>query len=157
MWEIRVHPWVRKILWRSKWLPTPVFLPWEFHGQRSLAGYSPWICKELDMTEWLIPTVSKRLPWIHLISVLSFSWYLTPTWNRVFKTNRRTSSNEHSSTQTACMDKWADMHYQLHLQRQPKPAEVITPILTCSIMPLGVNTLSLGCLCRKAGVSLEHP
>ena len=35
-------PWVRKIPWRSDWLPTPVFLPGEFHGQRSLAGYSPW-------------------------------------------------------------------------------------------------------------------
>ena len=31
--------------------PTPVFLPGEFHGQRSLAGYNPWGCKELDMTE----------------------------------------------------------------------------------------------------------
>ena len=35
------------------WLPTPVFLPGEFHGQRSLAGYSPWDRKESDMTEWL--------------------------------------------------------------------------------------------------------
>ena len=30
---------------------TPVFLPGEFHGQKSLAGYSPWGCKELDMTK----------------------------------------------------------------------------------------------------------
>ena len=35
-------PWVAKIPWRKKWLPTPVFLPGEFHGQRSLAGYSSW-------------------------------------------------------------------------------------------------------------------
>ena len=35
-------PWVRKILWRKKWLHTPVFLLREFHGQRSLEGYSPW-------------------------------------------------------------------------------------------------------------------
>ena len=35
-------PWVRKIPWRREWLPTPIFLPGEFHGQRSLAGYSPW-------------------------------------------------------------------------------------------------------------------
>jgi len=34
------NPWVEKILWSSKWQPTPVFLPgMEFHGQRSLAGY----------------------------------------------------------------------------------------------------------------------
>ena len=32
-------------------LPTSVFLPGEFHGQRSLAGYNPWDLKELDMTE----------------------------------------------------------------------------------------------------------
>ena len=31
--------------------PTPVFLPGESHGQRSLAGYSSWGCKESDMTE----------------------------------------------------------------------------------------------------------
>ena len=36
--------WVRKIPWRRKW-PTPVFLPGESHGQRSLAGYSPRDCK----------------------------------------------------------------------------------------------------------------
>ena len=36
------NPWVRKIPWRRKWQLTPVFLPEEFHGQRSLAGYSPW-------------------------------------------------------------------------------------------------------------------
>ena len=37
--------------WRRKWQPTPVFVPGVFHGQRSLAGYSPWGCKELDTTE----------------------------------------------------------------------------------------------------------
>ena len=39
--------------WRRKWQSTPVFLPGEFHGQRSLASYSPWGCKESDMTEEL--------------------------------------------------------------------------------------------------------
>ena len=37
----RFNPWFRKIPWRRKWQPTPVFLPGKFHGQRSLAGYSP--------------------------------------------------------------------------------------------------------------------
>ena len=45
--------WVRKIPWRREWLLSPVFLPGEFHGQRSLAGCSPWNRKELDMTEQL--------------------------------------------------------------------------------------------------------
>ena len=39
--------------WRREWQPTPVLLPGEFHGQRSLVGYSPQGCKELDMTERL--------------------------------------------------------------------------------------------------------
>ena len=41
------------ILWRRKWQPTPVVLPGKSRGQRSLAGYSPWSCKELDITEQL--------------------------------------------------------------------------------------------------------
>ena len=42
MQEIRFDLWVRKIPWRREWQPTPVFLPGEFHGQRSLEGYSQW-------------------------------------------------------------------------------------------------------------------
>ena len=34
-------PWVGTIPWKKKWQPTPVFLPGEFHGQKSLAGNSP--------------------------------------------------------------------------------------------------------------------
>ena len=44
-------PWVGKIPWRRAGQPTPVFLPGESHGQRSLVGYSPRGCKELDMIE----------------------------------------------------------------------------------------------------------
>ena len=47
----RFDPWVGKIPWRRVWQPTPVFLSGESHEQRSLAGYSPWGHKELDMTE----------------------------------------------------------------------------------------------------------
>jgi len=39
--------------WRREWLPTLEFLPGEFHGQRSLEGYTSWGHKELDMTEQL--------------------------------------------------------------------------------------------------------
>ena len=45
------NPWVRKIPWRTAWQPTPVFLPGESHGQRSLMGYSLEGCKESDTTE----------------------------------------------------------------------------------------------------------
>ena len=44
-----LDPWVRKIPWRKEWQPTLVFLPGEFHGQRSLEGYSPWGHKESDL------------------------------------------------------------------------------------------------------------
>ena len=47
----RFDLWLRKIPWRRAWKPTLVFLPGEFHGQRSLAGYNPWGHTESDMTE----------------------------------------------------------------------------------------------------------
>ena len=43
--------WVRKIPWRRKWHPTPVFLPGKSHGQRSLVGYNSWGREESDTTE----------------------------------------------------------------------------------------------------------
>ena len=49
-------PWGRKIPWRRAWQPTPVFLPGESHGQRSLVGYSPWSRKESDTTELVTHT-----------------------------------------------------------------------------------------------------
>ena len=49
-------PWVRKIPWRREWLPTLVFLTGEFDAQWSLAGYSPWGCKESDSIEQLTHT-----------------------------------------------------------------------------------------------------
>ena len=53
-----LNPWVGKIPWRRKWQPTPVFLPGESHGQRSLAGYSPWGGKESGMAEQLTLSLS---------------------------------------------------------------------------------------------------
>ena len=61
MWSHRVgHDWsdLAAAAWRRKWLPTPVFLLGKFHGQRSLAGYGLWAHTELDMTEWLIHTLT---------------------------------------------------------------------------------------------------
>ena len=45
------YPWVGKIPWRRAWQPTPIFLPGEPQGQRSLAGYSPYVRKDSDRTE----------------------------------------------------------------------------------------------------------
>ena len=51
----RQETWVRSLGWEDplekEWLPIPVFLPGEFHGQRSLEGYSPWGRQESDATE----------------------------------------------------------------------------------------------------------
>ena len=47
------RPRVWETPWRRKWHPTPVFLPGKAHGQRSVAGYSQWGCKESRMTWWL--------------------------------------------------------------------------------------------------------
>ena len=44
----KFDPWVGKMPWRRAWQPTPVFLPGELHGQRSLAGCTPWDWKALD-------------------------------------------------------------------------------------------------------------
>ena len=48
---LRFDPWVGKIPWRRKWQHITLFLPGEFHGQKSLAGYSPWGHTESDTTE----------------------------------------------------------------------------------------------------------
>ena len=47
----KYDPWVGKIPWKRKWHATPGFLPGKSHGQRRLAGYSPWCHKESDTTE----------------------------------------------------------------------------------------------------------
>ena len=47
----KFDPWVSKIPWRRKWQPTPISLPGQPHGQRSLVGCSSWGHKELKTTE----------------------------------------------------------------------------------------------------------
>ena len=55
--------------WRREWLPSPVVLPGEFHGQRSLAGYSLWGHKESDITEQSIIKLIKH-DYVELSKVL---------------------------------------------------------------------------------------
>ena len=56
MWETQFQSLGRKDPRRREGQPVLVFLPGEFHGQRSLAVYSPWSCKELNTTEQLTHT-----------------------------------------------------------------------------------------------------
>ena len=53
MQKTQFNPWIRKFPGRRTQQPTPVFLSGEFHGQRSLAGYSLWGRKKSDTNEWL--------------------------------------------------------------------------------------------------------
>ena len=68
MWET----WVRKIPWRRKWQPTPVILPGESHGRRSLVGCSPQGRKELDTTERL-HSLTHSLITVNYLSVRGLS------------------------------------------------------------------------------------
>ena len=56
-------PWVRKIPWRRKWQPTPVFLPGKSHGQRSLAGYSPCGRQRVRHTTWWLDNNDNIQAW----------------------------------------------------------------------------------------------
>jgi len=51
--DLGLIPGSGRFPWSREWLPSPVFLPREFHGRRSLVGYSPWGHKEPEMTERL--------------------------------------------------------------------------------------------------------
>ena len=77
-------PWVGKIPWGRRWQPTPLFLPGEFHEQRSLVGPSPWGCKESDMTKRL--TFFKKVMENFICTNL---WIIT--WETVFRKALRTA------------------------------------------------------------------
>ena len=105
-WRPWFNLWVGKIPWKREWQSTPGSFPGESHGQRSLAGFSPWGHKESDMTErlthsrylityWMLPifpslnsqeriwwvkfsfaTMSHHNPWIHCPGTRSLSLVL---------------------------------------------------------------------------------
>ena len=67
-----LNSWIRKILWSRKWPSSPVFLPGEPHGQRSLEGYGPWGCTEVDTTEvtehaWVALSTGSQPSLLHFI------------------------------------------------------------------------------------------
>ena len=72
--------------WRREWQPTPEFLPGEFHGQRSLAGYSPWRCKESDTTEQLSFRFSRSYIPVNLDPSVQFSSVQSLSRVRLFAT-----------------------------------------------------------------------
>ena len=94
-------PWVGKVPWRKKWQPTPVFLPGKSHGQRSLTGYSPWACKESDVTErthtsllgvegWLLAFSGihfkiSHVPYGHILRTVTSCFHHHPLQGLLFK------------------------------------------------------------------------
>ena len=63
------HPWVRKIPWRRTWQPTPVWLPGDSHGQRSLADYSPRGRKHSNTTS-VFETYSYIRTWLLFLRLI---------------------------------------------------------------------------------------
>ena len=74
----RFSCWVNEIPWRRKRQSISVFLPGKSHGWRSLVGYSPWGCKELDMTECLNNNRDNNG---HSFSQWMFTYYMLPIWH----------------------------------------------------------------------------
>ena len=68
----RFDPWIGTIPWRREWQPTPVFLPGEPHGHRSLAGYSPWGRR--------VKTRLKRLSTHSVYLLIPNSWFIPPSF-----------------------------------------------------------------------------
>ena len=62
-------PWVRKIPWRRKWKPTPVFLPGEFHGQREPGGLHPMGSPRVRH-DWATNTHTHTIFYIHSRQIL---------------------------------------------------------------------------------------
>ena len=105
-------PWVRKIPWRRAWLPMPIFLSGEFHGQRSLLGYSPaaaaakslqscpTLCDPIDGSppgsaipgilqartpEWVAISFSNAWKWKVKVKSLSRVWLLATPWTAAYQ------------------------------------------------------------------------
>ena len=64
-------PGLARFPWKSKWQPTPVFLPGKSHRQRSLEGCSLWVCKELDTTEHISTLNENTVPLLYFSSTFS--------------------------------------------------------------------------------------
>ena len=71
VWETWVRSLGQEVPWRRAWQTSPVFLPGKSHGQRSLAGYSPWGSKESDTTEELSPSFTS-----FILFFICFNWRL---------------------------------------------------------------------------------
>ena len=135
--KLGFNPWVEKIPWSRAWQPTPVFLPGEFHGQRSLAGYSPWSCKELDLTEQLALSVVRLshhspphslLPFLHSCMCMLSSFSCV----RLFATQWTVPHQVPLSMEFSRQEYWSRLPFPLPgdlLNLEIKPMSPVSPAL----------------------------
>ena len=111
------NPWVGKISSRREWLPTPVFLPGEFLGQKSLASYSPWKSdKEPGTNEQLTHTrTHTHISTVSGIFVLVLSMASTIQWGswKVSLVNKRELLCVLLDFQTYWQKNWTKIFHRL--------------------------------------------
>ena len=102
LWRHRFDPWVRKIAWRRKWQPTPIFLPREFHGQMSLAGCRAWGLKESGAAEGISTHEQKVIPSFFYKAPLNLlSQLILPVFNLL--------DQEVPTSRTYCLMIWVEL------------------------------------------------
>ena len=139
----RFDPWVGKISWRRKWQPTPLFLPGEFCGLRSLVSYSPRGHKESDTTERLLK--KKKI----------LAWFAISSSKRSFQPRYRTCISCIS-----CIGRWILFHWVIsdllnqmlwvwsqHLALQQALMEILTHT------GLRSTALVLACIPKQSSLS----
>ena len=133
------NPRVRKIPWRRKWQPTPVFLPGEFHGQITLAGYSLWSQKESDMTErlTLTPAICKFSS-RHTLALQKHVWKRVNTWKNFLHAHKCACTHTHTHRGQAkektnlSFPHKSDPHFKLHFPTYTYKDPDSHPITTIS-------------------------
>ena len=103
------NPWVRKIPWRRKQQPTPVFLPRKFHGQRSLAGNSSWSCKESDTSQHACMHLFPPLPPFSID--YTYIYVCVCVYIYIFKFFLNALQGTWDPTDAPCMGTWGLNHW----------------------------------------------
>ena len=116
-------PWVGKIPWRRAWQPTPVFLPGEFHGQRSLVGCSPRGYKESDATERLSLKLEDTNRWRTE----------RPEWRDLSNTLRIWLRHQKGTCQNHILDNGYSRPVLKKAKIKPQQDEEEPPVINCLI------------------------
>ena len=104
------NPWVRKIPWRRKWQPTPVFLPGKSHGWRNLVSYkSMGVAKESDITQQLNTTAIFQAIWCKHTIQFSRHNYAQLFITNSYKIHNLKYIQTHNLLCTVCVGGWVGM------------------------------------------------